>query len=41
MNTYESVLLVMIGIVVIWDKILKPLNQRGVESIFGKEEEAT
>ena len=25
MDTYESILLVMIGIVVIWDKILKPL----------------
>lgn len=29
MDTYESILLIMIGIVVIWDKILKPLNQRG------------
>ena len=25
MDTYESILLVMIGIMVIWDKILKPL----------------
>ena len=40
MDTYESILLVMIDIVVIWDKILKPL-QRGVEGIFGKEEETT